>query len=1244
MKWITAQNLATWGGALQARTMLPALVGDLILASVSEISHFRFPGGDKGQVRGFDGVVEINASSPFIPKGRSIWEFGVSADATSKADKDYAKRTNEVAKADRQNLTFVFVSLRTWDNPQKKLDKWVADKVKLGDWKDVRYVDGSQLESWLDLNPAVSAGWAGAILGAPLQNGAMSTDEFWADYSSRFDTPLTEEVLLCDREDSAEALIQFLATGSGRYPLVADSLGEVVAFAVAAIRKAEPAMRQYLEARTLIVESPNLVRFLSRRADTIFFPCGAAIAQAAVLAQAGPTLVPLVRNRPGKRDSQLERPTVRSLAKALETMGYSADKSVELARACGRSVTILMRRIPAIEAQPPKWAELGRALVPAMLAGGWSERVDPDLDRLAELNHDIAFTELEKTLAPLASDNDPFIEREREIWRTRSPVDAFVQLGKHLTREDFERLSKVATVVFSEVEMPPDPDAPFAERLAARTLSNSSWLREGLATTLLQIAVLHEEASLHMPDTTPRAYVDGLVGGLQGLKDDPRVMEALRNDLLLLAEAAPIPFLAALEHLLEGDKPKALAFFQESDDVFGRSSSHTHILWSLEVLAWDPTLLPRVTLALARLAAIDPGGRLANRPKATLKSIFQIWAPGTNASWRLRQDLLRVLLQSAPAVGWDLVLDLLPSGRSELSSSTARPRFREAGGGEREVLTNRLYDEQLAFLAEQLILNAGTRADRWVALIRRLPDLAVQHRAAAFDRLEQLQHSFSENDRTTVWRALRTEFNRQSSFAGMAWGLSEGELATYEALVQAFASEDLVERARTLFADTPFAARDYERIQSELREQRRAIMVRVVEAHGLDGVLAVAKDTPAPQEVAVATVEACPDLDWLKTVIEAALTASGPRPFVTALSRAAHDVDAARWETILAELDASALAPGDIADLYLAWADGPDAWIAVAKAGVEVEASYWARKTAFSLDPANVEPGVEHYLAAGRATAAMQAAHYHLDTVSAALLLGMLDGLITELNHGGARADVMTAYYAEAVFAALDKRPEVSAVELAKREFALLGLLEEQERPLALHQIMAEEPAFYFDLIKAVFRAEGEEPRSESTPAEVAVAQGAFKLLMKFDKVPGARDDGVDASALSAWVDAVRSLGQSNGRGAITDQYVGHVLSHAPGDQAFWPGEVVAAEIDRIASDEVERGIEVERFNMRGVTMRGMDDGGAQERDQAAIYRAWAQAAVGWPRTHGVLVALEQTWIALGDEEDRRVRLRQMRD
>jgi hypothetical protein len=53
--WLRKDDLDLWANTLGARDAFPALVADLIGASASDIDAYRFPSGDKGQVRGFDG-------------------------------------------------------------------------------------------------------------------------------------------------------------------------------------------------------------------------------------------------------------------------------------------------------------------------------------------------------------------------------------------------------------------------------------------------------------------------------------------------------------------------------------------------------------------------------------------------------------------------------------------------------------------------------------------------------------------------------------------------------------------------------------------------------------------------------------------------------------------------------------------------------------------------------------------------------------------------------------------------------------------------------------------------------------------------------------------------------------------------------------------------------------------------------------------------------------------------------------
>src|ERR1035441_6457842 len=169
------------------------------------------------------------------------------------------------------------------------------------------------------------------------------------------------------------------------------------------------------------------------------------------------------------------------------------------------------------------------------------------------------------------------------------------------------------------------PARPERIRIGVPPEEYSSWLREGLATTLLHVAVLSGQAQLTVTNQSPQQFVDQIVKGLPGLSTDYRLLTSLRDELSLLAEAAPGPLLAALEQMLEGDATVIKPIFSEIETFMSPSSYHTGVLWALELLAWEREFLNRVALILAKLTRIDPGGRLSNRPLNSLRSIFLTW-------------------------------------------------------------------------------------------------------------------------------------------------------------------------------------------------------------------------------------------------------------------------------------------------------------------------------------------------------------------------------------------------------------------------------------------------------------------------------------------------------------------------------------------------------------------------------------------------------------------------------------------
>ncbi len=210
MRWVTAGELEQWARSIGARDALPKIVSDLLLASSSDITTIRFPSGDKGQVRGFDGVLVSEVEGLNVPQGKSYWEIGTNENYKDKAQGDFEKRTREVLTAEQADITLVIVSPWTWDSsdPKNKLEDWLAACKANSSWKDVRYIDGSALETWLEQRPAVAALHARRTLAVKPQGGVWSTDEYWSDFAGQFDPMLTEEVLLCEREEAAKQLIQ----------------------------------------------------------------------------------------------------------------------------------------------------------------------------------------------------------------------------------------------------------------------------------------------------------------------------------------------------------------------------------------------------------------------------------------------------------------------------------------------------------------------------------------------------------------------------------------------------------------------------------------------------------------------------------------------------------------------------------------------------------------------------------------------------------------------------------------------------------------------------------------------------------------------------------------------------------------------------------------------------------------------------------------------------------------------------
>ena len=141
----------------------------------------------------------------------------------------------------------------------------------------------------------------------------------------------------------------------------------------------------------------------------------------------------------------------------------------------------------------------------------------------------------------------------------------------------------------------------------------------------------------------------------------------------------------------------------------------------------------------------------------------------------------------------------------------------------------------------------------------------------------------------------------------------------------------------------------------------------------------------------------------------------------------------------------------------------------------------------------------------------------------------------------------------------------------------------------------------------------------------------------------GDGQQGVDAERLDGWVDHVRSRIEETDRQGIGDTLIGAALAASPADSdGEWPGAAVRDLIERVKSDDLDRGLTVAVCNQRGGTTRSPTDGGDQERELADRYREQSRRFSHWPRTAAIFDSLADTYEDEAGIHDRRAEARRL--
>lgn len=1247
---VDATDLDEWADRLPARSELPRIIYRLIHESVERVDSLSFPSAEDTQLPGWDGRANVPVGNQYVPTGVSRWEVKVSKNTTTEANKDYKKRTENTADAERANTTFVFATLRRW--PGK--DAWLKKKRAEGKWKQVEAYDAGDLAAWLNLAPATLT-WLSIAVGKQ-PRGARDLEQEWLNWSEITDPPISIDLVLAGR-DEAEASIQAWVTGgTDTLALKADSHEDAFAVFAASVLRLAPEPREQVLARTVVIHDrdtwdqvcgtqtplilvsrlsdPSAVAQARRAGHRVFVPLGASDASSS------DALSPRRLSRQGAAD-------------ALRKMGFENDRAWRMAALARRGLKPFQRRL-AVNAgdRKPAWAEGDDALAlcPLTLAGSWQNDNEDDCTAVGILAG-TDYAEAERVLRRWSNDPDPPVRLVATTWKTTSIEDAYSLLAPVMSADVVSSFEEVAIDVLGTHE--PRYKLPKGERYLAEVTGHgpvySGSLKKGLADALaLAGCRWDDEGGPGGWEPCARRVVRTVLGRAN---ENWLGWASLSGLLPLLAEAAPAEFLSAAEAGLDpsAENPTLLRLLEEEEEsLLFATSPHTGLLWALETLAWSPQHLSRAVLVLGSLARRDPGGRLANRPSASLRGIFLPWHPCTSATLEQRLTALDLLRSREPDVAWNLLMTMLPESHS-VGEVNARPSWRDWAAESEKPLTMGEYHRAISEVIDRMLADAGDVGSRWAGLSSKIDELPPDLHELVLGKLRSLNpDDITAECKAEVWHALRRQVSRHRSFHDADWALPSERVEQLAEVLDQYEPEDLLERNGWLFDHHPDLPEgregDFKEHAAIVEENRRTAVEAVLAHSGIRGLAEFAKHVPQPQFVghALGQSELLGTDEDEEEVLGRYLASDhkAEAAFAAEFGWSRSRQKGADWVKGKLESEAGKQWSSEKrAALLVSLPHDKPTFDFVESLGAADEAAYWQLACPWRIEArSDLALAVRKLIAAGRPGMACRI--LSLSTrkdgagVPPELVADALEGLLA-----GPPDMTPEGYDIEELLNTLVKAEGFDRDRVALLEWALLPA-GGRRSPKVLHQKLAEDPAFFAAVVSWMC---GRKDEDSTEPLPDELSSRAYRLLHSWRQVPGSLSDGnIDGAALKQWVAEARQALEERDLLGIGDQKLGEALSGSPaGSDGAWPHEAVREVIEEVRSDDVETGIALGKFNSRGVISRSIEKGGDDERSLAREYSKHAETVRNgpWPRTAALLDGMATDYRAHGRHEDRRTEL-----
>ena len=227
------------------------------------------------------------------------------------------------------------------------------------------------------------------------------------------------------------------------------------------------------------------------------------------------------------------------------------------------------------------------------------------------------------------------------------------------------------------------------------------------------------------------------------------------------------------------------------------------------------------------------------------------------------------------------------------------------------------------------------------------------------------------------------------------------------------------------------------------------------------------------------------------------------------------------------------------------------------------------------------------------------------------------------------------SYHATRIIEELGNREDIEKSTLVHLEWLYLPFLASYgsgHKPTVLHEELANNPEFFMEVLKWVYKSDNVEEETEEISDEAKRDRGhnAYQLLSSWKQIPSVSEEGtIDEAVLWVWINKVLASAEESGRLTVAELQIGKVLAEYPEKEEPWPPKEICNVIEKINTDSLKSGFSSATFNKRGSSTRGPFDGGNIERGHAEYFqRQAASIKYEFPETAKILTKLAKGYEA----------------